>query len=562
MRVLIPLLLLLVPAAAQDVLVIAPKAFHEAIGPWKKHREAQGRKVAVAEPGKDPRPVVQRVHKESEGKLKYVLLVGDVQHVPFHVFDAKIISKWERDPRVANDNRTADIDGDHLPDVAIGRMPADTPEEAAMMLGKVIAYENNRDFSAWRRRINIVASVGGFGAREDRAIEQAATMFLTRNVPASYDMHVTYAKPSSAFCPPPSKIMEVTLERFNEGALFVAYIGHGYTRGFDRCKYKGVSYRIFHEATAWELDARHGAPIAFLLCCSTGHFDGAPDCISETMLRQKKGPVAVVSASRVSMPYGNAPFAKEMLQALFMERTPTLGEVFRKAKVQTMNPDPRDDQRNQIEWLAGMAYEGNKDKRKEERIEHLYLYNLLGDPLMRLPHPEIAPMTAPDAAARGSTITLSVDSKVAGKYRVELVAPRTPRRGAAEGRHGRGVPEGLRQREQLGARECRGRDQGRPVRSEVETAGAPHRDEALHSGVDRGRGRRRHGDGAAEGAFALTVNFARSRKALPHKDLRQSGCGTGAAPGAGANRRRGSRTLLGRRPSMSISSAAPRMAIT
>ncbi|MHC4955350.1 MAG: C25 family cysteine peptidase, partial [Planctomycetota bacterium] len=318
-------LLFAAPAIAQDVLVVAPKAFHAAIAPWKAHREAQGHKVAVAEPGKDPREVVQRVHKESGGKLRFVLLVGDVQHVPFNYFPAEIIKKWERDPRVANDNRTADLDGDHIPDVAIGRIPADHAKDAALMLGKVVTYENNRDFTAWRRRVNIVASVGGFGVLQDKLIEQAATQFLKQNVPASYDMHVTYAKPDSPFCPPPSKVMEVTLDRFNEGALFFAYIGHGYTQGFDRCKFKGVSHQIFNQATAWELEAKHGAPIAFLLCCSTGHFDGKPDCISEVMLRQPKGPVAVVSASRVSMPYGNAPFAKELLEAVFVDRKATLG---------------------------------------------------------------------------------------------------------------------------------------------------------------------------------------------------------------------------------------------
>jgi len=416
--------LLAAPAFAQDILVVTPMGYHDALKPWSAHRSKQGHKVALAEPGADPRVVVQRVHKESGGKLRFVLLLGDVAQVPAHFFDATIIKKWERDPRVATDNRTADLDGDHLPDVAIGRIPADTAEDARLMLGKVIEYENNRDMTAWRRRVNVVASVGGFGAMQDRVIEQAATMFLKQNVPASYDMHVTYAKPSSPFCPPPSRIMETTIERFNEGALFVTYIGHGHKLGFDRCKFQGNSWRIFDENAAYELDSKHGLPIAFLLCCTTGHFDGKQDCIGEVMLRQPKGPIAVIASSRVSMPYGNAPLAKELLEALFLDRRATLGEALLQAKRRSLEPKAGDMQRAQIELLSNI-YESDPKKRRLERIEHLYLYNLLGDPALRIPHPAIAKLTAPEQAAPGAIVEVAVEAPAGGKYTVDLLAERT-----------------------------------------------------------------------------------------------------------------------------------------
>jgi len=427
MRFLILLLLLAPTASANDILVLAPKSFHGALDAWLVHRTKQGHKIAIMEPGKDPRETVKLVHKEGGGKLRFVLLVGDVKQVPYYSYPATIIKKWERDPMIASDNRTADLDGDHLPDLAIGRIPADTPEEAKLMLGKVIDYENSRDMGKWRRRVNVIASVGGFGAFQDSLIEKAATMFLTKNVPASYDMHVTYAKPTSPFCPPPSKVMETTIERFNEGALFVAYIGHGHKLGFDRCRFQGNSWKIFDEDAAFEVKSRHGLPIAFLLCCTTGHFDGAPDCIGELLIKRPKGPVAVIAASRVSMPYGNAPFAKELLQAIFKERAPTLGHAFTRAKRRTMmDPKKYDEQRNLIEGMAKIGYETDDAKRKAERIEHLYLYNLLGDPCMRLPHPAQAKLTAPASANAGETITVTIESPVSGSMTLELMAERTP----------------------------------------------------------------------------------------------------------------------------------------
>jgi len=424
MRILV-LLLLVAPSFAQDILVIAPKDYHEALQPWIAHRSAQGHEIAIAEPGEDPRPVVQAVAKSSDGKLRFVLLVGDVKQVPAHFYDAIVIKKWEKNPRVASDNRTADLDGDHIPDVAIGRMPADSPADAKLMLGKVIEYENNRDFTSWRRRVNVVASVGGFGAMQDRAIETAATMFLKQNVPAAYDMHVTYGKPDSPFCPPPSKIMATTLERFNEGSLFVAYIGHGHKLGFDRVRFQKQSWDIFEEDNAYEIKARHGMPIAFLLCCTTGHFDGAPDCIAEIMVRQPKGPVAVIASSRVSMPYGNAPLAKELLEAVFLERKATLGEAFLQAKVRSITPKAGDQQRAQIEFLSNI-YEADAAKRKQERIEHLYLYNLIGDPSMRIPHPEVAKLKLPDQAAAGALVEIEIEAPIGGRYTVDVLQERTP----------------------------------------------------------------------------------------------------------------------------------------
>ncbi|MHC4937547.1 MAG: C25 family cysteine peptidase [Planctomycetota bacterium] len=406
------LLLLCLPVSA-DFVVLAPKEFHPAIAEWKAHREAQGHRVLVT----DERGAVKK-------GVKFVLIVGDVKQVPAKIYQAKIIQKWEKDPRIFSDNFLADLDGDHIPDLAIGRIPADTPEEAKLMLGKVIAYEKNTDFSNWRRRINVVAGVGGFGAQQDAAIEQASTNFLKNNVPAGYDLHVTYANLKSAFCPPPPQVMKITSERFNEGCLFFAYIGHGWRNGFDRCRFKGISYPIFTEDAAWELKSRHGMPIAFLLCCSTGHFDGAPDCISEIMIKRPKGPVAVISSSRVSMPYGNAPLAKELLQAFFQERKPTIGEALLTAKRRTMEYDFKDPQRVEIEQLAFMFYERDGKKRELERIEHLYLYNLFGDPAMRLPHPAEAKVDA----VLGDAVRVAVASRTPGKYVLEILRERTPRR--------------------------------------------------------------------------------------------------------------------------------------
>jgi len=417
----IALLLLCATVAAQDTLVITP--FQKALAPWKAHRETQGHKIAVRAPVPDLRALVRDVHKSSKGKLRFVLLIGDYNQIPCAYKRGVVIAPYERDPNIAHDNNLADLDGDDLPDLAVGRLPADNADEAALMLGKVIEYESNRDFSNWRRRVNVVAGVGGFGKLQDWALEQVATKFLTDSVPAAYELHVTYANPQSAYCPPPEEIMPVTLRRFNEGALIVTYLGHGSRMRLDSMRFKGRRYRIFDDETAYALKADHGAPIAFFVACSTGHFDGAPDCLGEIAVKQPAGPIAVIAASRVSMPYANGVFAKELLDALFQQRKATLGELLVTAKRRMMKPAEGDLGRQFIETLA-MGYKWSEKARAEERAEHLFLYNLLGDPTTRIPHPAVAEIECAQEALPGARLTVVGKSSVEGTATVELVEKR------------------------------------------------------------------------------------------------------------------------------------------
>jgi len=423
-----PLLFFLIaaPAAGQDCLVIAPRAFHPALKEWRALRESQGHTVAVRVPEKDLRAQVRATYRSSGKKLRYLLLLGDAAKVACGYSPGVVIRIWERDPRIANDNWLADLDGDKLPDLAVGRLPADNPAEAALLLSKTIVYEQGRDFGTWRRRVNVIAGMGGFGKLQDWALEQVATKFLRENVPPAYDLDVTYANPSSAFCPPPARIGETVLERFNEGALIVAYLGHGSRQSVDNLPFKNRIYPIFDEDAAWELKSRRGAPIAFFCACSTGHFDGAPDCLAEVALKRKKGPVAVIASSRVSMPYANAVLAKELLDALFDPKTATVGDALMRAKRRMMNPAKNDAGRQFIETLA-IPYKWKASDRAVECAEHLYLYNLLGDPTLRLHHPPRVALTCAEQARPGTKLAITGRTPLHGRALLELVADRSPK---------------------------------------------------------------------------------------------------------------------------------------
>ena len=60
----------------------------------------------------------------------------------------------------ASDDWFADVDGDGIPAIAIGRLPARTPEQAAAMANKIVGYERAAAGS-WSKSVSLVADQSG-----------------------------------------------------------------------------------------------------------------------------------------------------------------------------------------------------------------------------------------------------------------------------------------------------------------------------------------------------------------------------------------------------------------
>src|SRR5262245_6411219 len=308
------------PEAAPDAVVIAPREFAAALAPLVEHRQRQGHRLAyLANSGSSAeiRAAIRKV--AAGGGLKYVLIVGDAdpaarvnpaiaaRSVPAPMQPAAVNVKWGSEPQIASDNWYADLDSDHLPDVAVGRIPADTPAEVSRIVAKMLAYEKNNDFGPWRQRVNLIAGVGGFSPLVDTVIETATSKLLTSGIPATHDTRMTYGSWRSQYCPDPRLFHAMTVQRHNEGCLFWVYIGHGQATTLDQVSIPGERFNILNVDDCRELQAHAGAaPIALMLACYTAAFDQPRDCLAEQMLKADGGPVAVYGGSRVTMPYGMA----------------------------------------------------------------------------------------------------------------------------------------------------------------------------------------------------------------------------------------------------------------
>jgi hypothetical protein len=424
-------------AAAIDTVVVVPREFHQALAPWIAHREAQGHRIALASNLATPHELRDEIRRIAvEHPVRFLLLVGDAdpphphdlqinaRTVPTHYRPAEVNVRWGSEPEIATDNWYADLDDDRVPELAAGRLTADSPAELARMVEKILAYETCEDFGNWRRQVHFVAGLGGFGPVTDAVLEAAAKTLITNGVPAGFATTMTYGSWQSPYCPDPRQFGRVTVGRLNEGSLFWVYIGHGEQRAVDVLRVPGGAYPILSSPDARLLACRHGAPIACFLSCYSGAFDQPNDCLAEEMLRGPGGPVAVLCGTRMTMPCGMAVLGAELLDEFFHGRPATLGELIVAAKRNTMQTKANSRHRAALDAVANTFAWATGSDAQAERLEHLDLFHLLGDPLLRLPHPQPVELDVCPTALAGESIDILGTSPIAGACTIELVVRR------------------------------------------------------------------------------------------------------------------------------------------
>ena len=424
---------------AADTAVVVPRVFLTAIQPWLNHRTSQGHQLVIIDPHAGPSSIRKAIrHAARGGQLRYVVLVGDsepmahidplaqARNVPAFLKPARVNIKWGSEPEIATDNPYADLDNDGLPDIAVGRIPANSSAQLSEYVEKIIQYERQPRVGQWQRKVNFVAGVGDFGMITDAIIESTAKRIITNGIQPEYDISMTYGSWRSPYCPDPRRFREVAIERLNEGSLFWVYIGHGMLDSLDeiRLPNSDQSLPIFERKDLQRLDCRRGQPIALMLACYTGAFDHSQECLGEEMLMKPHGPIAVIAGSRVTMPYAMTIMGTGMLESFFSGRCNTVGDLLLQGKQHLIkSQSDRVISRKLLDSMARAMHADNEDLVAERR-EHLLLFNLLGDPLLRIPVPQSVQVSTVHRATGGKTIVVRGNSPIAGKAVIELVCRR------------------------------------------------------------------------------------------------------------------------------------------
>ncbi len=396
--------------AATDTLVVCPTAFQPALVEWQEYRRSQGHEIQVISPPTSAARLRELVRQASgSGSLKYLLLIGDAPRVssggesrslnttPTNYLPAKVNVKWGSEPRIASDAPYADLDGDDVPDLAMGRIPVTTIGQLATVLKKTLDYERQSEHGDWEKKLNIASGVGGFGVVTDALIEAAARQIITQTVPADYvTAHIHPESPTAETARLLANFPTRARQQINEGSLAWVYLGHGWVTELDRVKTATGSESILSVGDVPQLHCCGHSPLAVLVACYTGAMDAPHTCLAEELLDATEGPVAVIAATRVTMPYGNTVLGCELLRACFRDRTELLGDTIRQAERKTLLPVGDDQLRSSFDSMANGLSPAPVDL-ASERLEHVRMYHLFGDPLIRLRRP-IAKTAAVDVS--------------------------------------------------------------------------------------------------------------------------------------------------------------------
>jgi hypothetical protein len=413
-----------------DTLVVCPAEFQPALAEWESHRRGQGHEILVVRPPTTADQLKATISDvAASGRLKYVVLIGDVAPrgqvstssarvepatkfasssnvlttaVPINYELAKINIRWGYEPTIATDIPYADVDGDGLPDLAIGRIPADSAKELNAVMRKVLHYERETSSGNWDRRLNIIAGTGGFGHVADAIIEAAGRQVIQQAVPAGYDIRHTFTRSANTKGQRLDAFAENIRKQLCEDSFAWIYLGHGLPGELAPVPTPHGPEPLLTVRDVSRIRCGVHSPLAVLIACYTGAMDAPRDCLAEELLLSDRGPLAVIAATRVTMPYGNTVFGHELLRACFVEPAPTLGDILRVAERNTLKPPGGEQLRESLDSMAVGLSPPPVDLAAERR-EHVLMYHLYGDPLLRLRRgdtPSVAKSSTPDAVVK------------------------------------------------------------------------------------------------------------------------------------------------------------------
>ena len=313
-----------------DYLLLAPRAFLPAAQPLLDLRQSEG----LATMGVSLEDVYEQFghgevspeaikafleyayHSWASPSVRYVVLLGDASYDPKNYlgtgvkdwlpgFPVKTSYLW-----TVSDPAYASVNGeDLLPDLAIGRLPAGSVDEAQRLVEKILSYENGGgrlDGPA----VLVADNADAAGNFERDADEIASGVLEGRKVRKIY-----YSQQGA-------NTRASIKEAFDEGASLLSYVGHGATAVW-------ASENIFRNQDVGSLLPQSRQPLVLTMNCLNGFFQFPPlNSLSEALLKAEgKGAIAAFSPSGLSVNDAAHLYHKALLREILSGRHARLGDA-------------------------------------------------------------------------------------------------------------------------------------------------------------------------------------------------------------------------------------------
>jgi len=398
------------------LIIINDTSFLDAVTPLMEWKNEKGVKTIILSnysdyEGRDKAEQIRNMIKEYYEKenIQWVLLAGDAEEnlIPIrNVYNPDVVevgsqteySHWDDNFKPTdfyyadltgswNDNNnsrwgessehTGNIDEiSWVPEVYVGRLPADNIVELSNMVNKTLKYETDPFLGDWMNRMLLAGGFSSFSPPEDEA---RLTEFIWQNYTVS-EMNFTHlTKTTSNFTPsdppPPNLLSSLNATSFinelNSGYSTIMFAGHADpTRLTDA---SGVSYYTYSYALS---SSNVEMPsLIYVGACTTSSYDKGDNSIGEGLIKRPlAGAVGYIGAIRVSWYFDydenleklNRGNAKLFWKEFFDEKKFQQGRALYDSKVTYMNSDYF------IRGDASMVHEWQR--------KNILTYNLLGDP--------------------------------------------------------------------------------------------------------------------------------------------------------------------------------------
>ena len=257
---------------------------------------------------------------------RYAMFVGDSSFDPKNYMG---LGNWDVVPtklvdtfflETSSDDWFADFNNDGIGELGIGRLPVRTPDEAKLMVAKLLTYNNTEAL----RNLLLIADVN------DTFDFEEATDTLRGLVGGQ--MQVTQLKRGQT---DPETAKRNLLEQLNRGVGLVNYVGHG----------SPALWRadLLTNNDALALTNNKRLSVHVMMSCLNGYFhDAFGDSLAESLLKAETGgAVAVWSSTGLTAPSEQSLMNQELYRQLFNGNSPTLGEAMMRAKAITSDTDIR-----------------------------------------------------------------------------------------------------------------------------------------------------------------------------------------------------------------------------
>jgi hypothetical protein len=332
-------------AHSADYIIVTHHSFLDAAHRLAEFHQGRGMQVAVVDvqdiydefnhgifhPGAIRDFLAHAYHEWQEPAPAYVLLLGDASRdykdylglgegnfVPTHLFETAFLGETPADSWFVA------VDGDDdLPDLLIGRLPARTPEDAAAVVDKTIAYAEAADHEEWHGRALFVAD-------DDEEAFSEVCEDMVSYLPSHYVSQRLYVTDYEESADPRGDIIDA----FDTGVAAVSYVGHGNVDLWG----SWAGGRIFQKDDIADLDNAARLPFVYVATCLNGYFVHPTNVRSlseEFVLAPGRGAIATWSPAGLTYTGLARILSQELFRALYTERDHVLGSATTAAKIAT-----------------------------------------------------------------------------------------------------------------------------------------------------------------------------------------------------------------------------------